>query len=92
MLAEYDLSALRSTISIGEPWTPDAWVWFFDHVCKRRLPILNYAGGTECGGAILISIFLRECGCACFMRFQVAAPTSWMRPDDHCPQGKLADW
>jgi acetyl-CoA synthetase len=54
----YDLSALRSTISIGEPWTPDAWVWFFEHVCKRRLPILNYAGGTECGGAILISSFL----------------------------------
>ncbi len=58
MLAEYDLSALRSTISIGEPWTPDAWVWFFNYVCKRRLPILNYAGGTECGGAILISSFL----------------------------------
>jgi acetyl-CoA synthetase len=58
LLAGYDLSALRTTISIGEPWTPDAWIWFFRHVCKRRLPILNYAGGTECGGALLISSFL----------------------------------
>ena len=58
LLAGCDLSALRTTISIGEPWTPDAWIWFFEHVCKRRIPILNYAGGTECGGAILISSFL----------------------------------
>jgi len=58
LLAGCDLSDLRMTISIGEPWTPDAWLWFFENVCKRRLPILNYAGGTECGGAILISSFL----------------------------------
>ena len=55
-----DLGALRATISIGEPWTPDAWVWFFENVCGRRIPILNYAGGTECGGAILISSFLQK--------------------------------
>ena len=55
-----DLGALRATISIGEPWTPDAWVWFFENICNRRLPILNYAGGTECGGAILISSFLQK--------------------------------
>ncbi len=54
------LPALRATISIGEPWTPDAWRWFFDTVCRRELPILNYAGGTECGGAILISSFLQK--------------------------------
>mgnify|MGYP001182316287 CR=1 FL=1 len=49
-----DLSRLRTIISSGEPWTPEAWVWFFDSVCQKRVPILNYAGGTECGGAILI--------------------------------------
>lgn len=58
MLDGLDLSSLRTTISIGEPWTPDAWIWFFEHVCKRKLPILNYAGGTENGGAILISSYL----------------------------------
>ncbi len=50
----YDLSSLRVTVSSGEPWNEDAWLWFFKHVCGERLPILNYAGGTEIGGAILI--------------------------------------
>ncbi|MSQ59307.1 MAG: AMP-dependent synthetase [Betaproteobacteria bacterium] len=59
VLAGIDLSALRATISVGEPWTREAWEWFFRHVCAGRIPILNYAGGTECGGAILIGSFLR---------------------------------
>ncbi len=65
-LANLDLSALRATISIGEPWTPEAWTWFFRHVCRQKIPILNYAGGTECGGAILISSFLRPIGPCAF--------------------------
>ncbi|HJP36009.1 MAG TPA: AMP-binding protein, partial [Gammaproteobacteria bacterium] len=50
---DYDFSALRVSISTGEPWTPDAWKWMFEHVCKNRVPILNYTGGTEVGGGIL---------------------------------------
>lgn len=65
-LAKLDLSPLRATISVGEPWTTEAWEWFFRHVCKHRLPILNYAGGTECGGAILIGSFLRPIGPCAF--------------------------
>lgn len=49
----YDFSSLRVTISTGEPWTPDAWEWMFERVCRRRVPILNYVGGTEIGGGIL---------------------------------------
>lgn len=59
-----DLSRLRVVISSGEPWTPEAWTWFFEKVCGKRVPILNYAGGTECGGAILIGTLhkpLRPC-------------------------------
>lgn len=51
--ASFDFASLRTTISTGEPWTPDAWMWFFEHVCRRRAPILNYSGGTEIGGGIL---------------------------------------
>lgn len=51
---QYDLSKLRLTLSVGEPWNPEAWNWFFEHVCKRTIPILNYAGGTEIGGAMLV--------------------------------------
>ncbi|MDE0059116.1 MAG: AMP-binding protein [Defluviicoccus sp.] len=65
-LAGLDLSALRATISVGEPWTSEAWEWFFRHVCKQRLPILNYAGGTECGGAVLIGSFMRPIGPCAF--------------------------
>jgi len=54
----HDLSSLTRTFSTGEPWTPDAWEWFFDVVCKRRIPILNYSGGTEVGGAIVTGTLL----------------------------------
>lgn len=50
---DYDFAALRVTVSTGEAWTPDAWAWMFEHVCRRRVPILNYVGGTEIGGGIL---------------------------------------
>ena len=55
----HDLGSLRATFTAGEPWDRDAWNWFFDRVCKRRIPILNYGGGTECGGANLIGTFHR---------------------------------
>lgn len=53
-----DLSALRIVLSAGELWTEDAWTWFFNEIGGGRIPILNYAGGTECGGAILIGTLL----------------------------------
>jgi acetyl-CoA synthetase len=46
----FDLSALRITVSGGEAWTEAPWRWFFEHVCKRKLPFLNIVGGTEVGG------------------------------------------
>jgi len=54
----FGFSKLRFVISTGEAWTPDAWTWLFDKVCRRRLPILNYSGGTEVGGAILSGTLL----------------------------------
>ena len=50
----YDLSSLRITTSGGEAWTEAPWRWFFEHVCKSRIPIINITGGTEVGGCILI--------------------------------------
>lgn len=52
-VGDHDLSSLRVTVSTGEPWTPDAWHWMFEKVCDRRIPILNYSGGTEIGGGII---------------------------------------
>lgn len=48
----YDLSSLRITTSGGEAWTEAPWRWFFEHVCKSKIPIINISGGTEVGGCI----------------------------------------
>ena len=55
------LGRLRVLTSTGEPWTPEAWTWLFDVVGRRRLPIINYSGGTECGGGLLSGNLLTPC-------------------------------
>ena len=63
-IERHDLGSLRVVASTGEVWTPDAWHWTFDKVCARRVPILNYSGGTEVGGGILgcpVVLPLRPC-------------------------------
>jgi acetyl-CoA synthetase len=50
----HDLSGLRILGSTGEPWNPEPWRWFFEKVGGNRLPIINYSGGTEVSGGILM--------------------------------------
>jgi len=52
------VSQLRVLASTGEPWTPEAWTWLFETVGRGQLPIMNYSGGTECGGGLLSGNFL----------------------------------
>lgn len=52
-LQAHDLSQLRAFGSSGEPWDPEAWRWLFEVAGRRRLPIINYSGGTEIAGGIL---------------------------------------
>ena len=54
----FDLSRLRVVASSGEPWTPEAWWWLFERVGGRRVPLLNFSGGTEMMG-ILACCLLR---------------------------------
>jgi acetyl-CoA synthetase len=49
-----DLSSLRAFASTGEPWNPDPWMWLFKQVGDSRLPIINYSGGTEISGGIVM--------------------------------------
>jgi acetyl-CoA synthetase len=51
---KHDLSTLRAFASTGEPWNPDPWMWLFAVVGERKLPIINYSGGTEIAGGILM--------------------------------------
>ena len=50
----HDLGSLRLLGSTGEAWNPDAWHWLFETVGRGRLPIINYSGGTEVSGGILV--------------------------------------
>jgi acetyl-CoA synthetase len=52
--ARHDLSRLRIFGSTGEPWNPDPWRWLFEKVGGGRIPIINYSGGTEISGGILM--------------------------------------
>jgi acetyl-CoA synthetase len=52
--ARHDLSRLRILASTGEPWNPAPWHWLFEKVGRGRLPIINYSGGTEISGGILM--------------------------------------
>lgn len=65
------LSSLRTITSGGEPWDSESWFWTFNHICKKRIPILNITGGTEIGANILGSTLhhaLKPCS------FSVALP------------------
>jgi acetyl-CoA synthetase len=51
---KHDLSSLRAFASTGEPWNPAPWWWLFEKVGDAKLPIINYSGGTEISGGILM--------------------------------------
>ena len=50
----HDLGSLRIFGSTGEPWNPEPWGFLFEGVGQRRVPIINYSGGTEISGGILM--------------------------------------
>ena len=52
----HDLSSLKYLGSTGEPWDPDSYQWFFDHIGRGRLPIINISGGTEIVGCFLMPL------------------------------------
>ena len=47
-----DLDSLRLTSSVGEPWDPVTYRWYFQAVGDGRLPIVNHSGGTEVGNLL----------------------------------------
>jgi acetyl-CoA synthetase len=50
-----ELAELRAFASTGEAWDEPTWRWLFEQVGGSRRPIINYSGGTETGGGILIA-------------------------------------
>ncbi|MFO7537179.1 MAG: AMP-binding protein [Chloroflexota bacterium] len=54
LVKQHDLSAITCFASTGEPWNPDPWRWLFEVVGESKRPIINYSGGTEIGGGIVM--------------------------------------
>ncbi len=49
----FGLGRLKNIPCTGEPLDEDSWRWLFEEVGSRRIPVVNLAGGTEAGGAML---------------------------------------
>jgi acetyl-CoA synthetase len=59
---QHDISSVRSFASTGEGWDAPTWTWLFADVGGGTRPIVNYSGGTETGGGILVAYpFLPVC-------------------------------
>ena len=47
--AKRDLSSLRLLGSVGEPINPEAWMWYHEHIGRRRCPVVDTWWQTETG-------------------------------------------
>jgi acetyl-CoA synthetase len=54
LFEKHDLSSLKCFASTGEPWNPAPWLWLFEKVGQAQIPIINYSGGTEISGGIVM--------------------------------------
>lgn len=53
---KYDLSALKTLGSVGEPINEEAWHWYNDNIGKQKCPIVDTWWQTETGGIMLSSL------------------------------------
>ncbi len=49
----HDMTSLRILGSTGEAWDDESYMWFFEKIGRRKLPIINISGGTEIVGCFL---------------------------------------
>jgi len=47
------LSSLRLLGTVGEPINPEAWMWYYNIIGKRRCPIVDTWWQTETGGILI---------------------------------------
>lgn len=52
-ISKHNLKDLRMIGSTGEPWDTDSYMWCFDKIGKKKVPIINISGGTEIMGCLL---------------------------------------
>lgn len=49
------LDTLRTFVSTGEAWDEPTWRWLFETVGGSTRPIVNFSGGTEVGGGLVVA-------------------------------------
>jgi len=54
--AKYDLSSLRVLGTVGEPINPEAWMWYYKHVGRERVPVVDTYWQTETGGHMITNL------------------------------------
>ena len=48
-----NLKSLRLLGTVGEPINPEAWIWYYDLIGKKRCPIVDTWWQTETGGIMI---------------------------------------
>ncbi|MBO8138377.1 MAG: acetate--CoA ligase [Desulfotomaculum sp.] len=51
-----DLSSLRLLGSVGEPINPEAWLWYYNNIGKKRCPVVDTWWQTETGHIMVSSL------------------------------------
>ncbi len=52
-VTKHDLSSLRLLGTVGEPINPEAWMWYYTVVGKKKCPIVDTWWQTETGGIMV---------------------------------------
>ncbi len=55
-LQNKDLSSLRVLGTVGEPINEEAWLWYDEHIGKRKCPIVDTWWQTETGGVLISNL------------------------------------
>jgi acetyl-CoA synthetase len=50
---KHDLSSLRLLGTVGEPINPEAWIWYYQTIGRKRCPIVDTWWQTETGGILI---------------------------------------
>jgi len=50
---KYNLDSLRVLGSVGEPINPEAWIWYYEMIGKKKCPIVDTWWQTETGGVLI---------------------------------------
>jgi len=52
-IKKHDLSSLRLLGTVGEPINPEAWMWYYKLIGKKKCPIVDTWWQTETGGILI---------------------------------------